>query len=120
MLNSIWRLLAFSVFGPAFGVASAVVIDLIAGRPFEIGEGTVLAFMFALGVSIVTGPIDGYFAHFFSQPLRASLSAVVGAASAALLVIGLTKQAIPPQSLLNVAVSGAVCMGLCSLLSAIP
>ncbi|WP_298258843.1 hypothetical protein [Bradyrhizobium sp.] len=110
----------FSVFGPALGIASAAVIDLIAGRPFEIGDGTVLAFMFSLGVSIVIGPLDGYFAHFFSQPLRASLSAVVGAATAAFLVIGLTKQAIAPQSLLNVAVSGAVCMGLCSLLSAIP
>ena len=55
----------FSVFGPAFGIASAAIYGLIAGRPLEISDGTMLAFMFSFGVSTVTGSIDGYLAHFF-------------------------------------------------------
>jgi hypothetical protein len=86
----------------------------IAGNTLEVDEGRVLAFLFSLGVAIATGPVDGYLAHVLSQPLRASLSAMVGAAAAAFLVVGLTKQL---QPLINVALAAAVCMGLCSLLS---
>ncbi|HZE56104.1 MAG TPA: hypothetical protein VE111_22855 [Bradyrhizobium sp.] len=107
----------FSLLGPALGIASAALIDLLAGKRLEFDEGTILAFMFSLGVSIVTGPVDGYLAHFIPQLLRAPLSAVVGAATAAFLLLGITRQAIPHQALMNIALSGAVCMGLCSLLS---
>jgi hypothetical protein len=111
------RTLVFSLLGPAFGIASAVLIDLVAGRGIRFEEGMILAFMFSLVVSIVTGPVDGYLAHFTSLPLRAPLSAIVGAASVALLLLSITRQSIPPQTLTSVVLSGAVCMGLCSLLS---
>jgi hypothetical protein len=114
MLISMRRFLFFSLLGPVMGVASAVIYDLIAGNTLEVDEGRVLAFLFSLGVSISTGPVDGYLAHVLSQPLRASLSAMVGATAAAFLVFVLTKQL---QPLINVALAAAVCMGLCSLLS---
>ena len=69
----------FSLLGPALGVASAALIDIIAGKRLVFEEGAILAFMFSLGVSIVTGPVDGYLAHTIPQQLRAPLSAVVGA-----------------------------------------
>jgi hypothetical protein len=102
------------------GVASGLIGNLLLGIPVEFDEGTVIAFAFSLGVSIVTGPTDGYLAHFFSQPLRAFLTALVGAVAAAFLVFGLTRGAVAPQSLMNVALAGAACMGLCSLISAVP
>jgi hypothetical protein len=120
VINSIWRLLVFSILGPVLGVVSGLVGNLILGIPVEIDEGTFIAFAFTLGGSIVTGPTDGYLAHFFSQPLRAFLTALFGAVAAAFLVFGLTRGAVTPQSLMNVALAGAACMGLCSLISAIP
>ena len=52
--------------------------------------------------------------------LRAFLTALVGAAAAAFLVFGLTRGAVAPQSLMNVALAGAACMGLYSMISAVP
>jgi hypothetical protein len=114
MLVSIRRLLVFSLLGPVMGVAAAIIYDLIAGRTLEVDEGRVLAFLFSLGVATATGPVDGYLAHVLSQPLRASLSGVVGATTAAFLGYILTHQ---PQPLTNLAIAAAVCMGVCSLLS---
>jgi hypothetical protein len=111
------RTLVFSLLGPAFGIASAVLIDLVARRGIEFEEGMVWAFMFSLVVSIVTGPVDGYLAHFIPLPVRAPLSAIVGAATVALLLLSITIQSIPPQALTPVVLSGAVCVGLCSILS---
>lgn len=107
----------FSLLGPALGIASAVLIDLVAGRGIRFEEGMILAFMFSLVVSIVTGPVDGYLAHFFPLPLRATLSAIVGSATVVLLLFSITRQSIPLQALMPIVLSGAVCMGLCSLLS---
>ncbi|MGE6057288.1 hypothetical protein ACQJ2V_28065, partial [Klebsiella variicola subsp. variicola] len=79
----------FSVLGPALCVASAVLIELAAGRVPE--EGVVYAFLFSLIVSIITGPIDGYLAHFIPLQLRAPLSAIVGAATVWFLLFSLTR-----------------------------
>ena len=116
-LVSMRRTLVFSVLGPALGIASAVLIDLAAGRGIGFEEGMIWAFMFSLVVSIVTGPVDGYLAHFIPLQFRAPLSAIVGAATVALLLLSITRQSIPPQTLTPVVLSGAVCMGMCSLLS---
>lgn len=107
----------FSLLGPAFGIASAALIDLIAGRRLVFEEGTILAFMFSLVVSITTGPVDGYLAHVIPQPLRAPLSAVVGAATTAFLLVWIARWPIQPQTSMPIVLAGAVCMGLCSLLS---
>jgi hypothetical protein len=59
MLVSMRRLLVFSLLGPVMGVALAVIYELIARNALEVDEGTVLAFLFSLGVAIATGPVDG-------------------------------------------------------------
>lgn len=102
----------FSLLGPALCVASAVLIELAAGRIPE--EGVVWAFMFSLVVSIVTGPIDGYLAQFIPLQLRAPLSATVGAVTVAFLLFSITRGQFMSGSLV---LSGAMCMGVCSLLS---
>jgi hypothetical protein len=117
MLASGRRSIVFLLLGPALGVGSAALIDLAAGRRVVFEEGAILAFFFAFVVSIVTGPIDGYLARFLRQPLRAPLSAAVGGTTAAFLVVGLLGWSVPSQGLTPIALSGAVCMGLCSLLS---
>jgi hypothetical protein len=118
MFASTRRFLVFSLLGPALGIALALLMDLMAGRGIVFEEGAFLTFMFSLGVSIVTGPVDGYLAHVIPQPLRAPLSAVVGATTATFLVLWVMGgRPIPPETLMKIAVFGAMCMGLCSLLS---
>ena len=93
----------FSLLGPALGIASAVLMDLIAGRGIVFEEGAFLACMFSLGVATVTGPVDGYLAHVVPQPLRAPLSAVVGAATAAFLILWIMGgRPIPSQTLMKI------------------
>jgi hypothetical protein len=95
--------------------------DLIAGRRIVFEEGAVLELVFSLWVATITGPVDGYLAHVIPQPLRAALSAVVGATTATfliLLILGIGgERPIPSEILMKIASFGAVCMGLCSLLS---
>jgi hypothetical protein len=118
MFASLRRFLVFSLLGPALGIASAALMDLIAGRHVAFEEGAFLACMFSLAVSAVTGPVDGYLAHVIPQPLRAPLSAVVGAATAAFLLLWIMGgRPIPSETLTKIALFGAVCMGACSLLS---
>lgn len=107
----------FSLVGPALCVALAVLIELAAGEIPE--EGIIWAFMFALIVSVVTGPVDGYLAHFIPFQLRAPLSAIVGAATSAFLLFSITSLTGQPMTarVRTIVLSGAVCMGVCSLLS---
>lgn len=115
-LDSMRRTLVFALLGPTLYVALAVLIDLTAGRVPE--EDIFWAFMFSLVVSIVIGPIDGYLAHFFPLQLRAPLSATAGAVTVAFLLFSITKgQFMSAPVWTPIVLSGAVCMGLCSLLS---
>jgi hypothetical protein len=95
-LVSMRRILVFSLLGPVLGTASAVLLELGAGRVPE--EGIASAFIFSLVVSIVAGPVDGYLAHFIPFPLRAPLSAIVGAATVALLLVSITERSIQLQA----------------------
>lgn len=118
MFASLRRFLVFSLLGPTLGIASALLVDMIAGRRIAFEEGAFLACMFSLAVSTVTGPVDGYLAHVIPQPLRAPLSAAVGAATAAFLMLWIMGgRPIPSETLTKVALFGAACMGVCSLLS---
>ncbi|MDH6262735.1 putative membrane protein [Bradyrhizobium sp. BR13661] len=116
-VGAVRRTLVFSVLGPALCVASAVLIELAAGRVPE--EGVVYAFLFSLIVSIITGPIDGYLAHFIPLQLRAPLSAIVGAATVWFLLFSLTRltRQYMTAGEWTLVLSGALCMGVCSLLS---
>jgi hypothetical protein len=112
------RTLVFLLLGPVLGVFGAILNDVVAGRWVrEFGEGGVMALAFSLIVSVVTGPVDGYFAHALPVPVRVPLTAVVGATMAVGLILALSGKMLPRDVLMPFAVIGALCMGTCSLLS---
>ena len=113
------RTLVFLVLGPILGVLGGMLDDGFAGRGFyrEFGEGAVMAMVFGSIVAIVTGPIDGYFAHALPLPVRMPLTAAVGATMAVGLILALTGKMLPEDVLTRLAIIGAVGMGVCSLLS---
>lgn len=119
MLISLKRTYVFLLLGPILGVFGAKLNEVVAGRAFswEIGEGTVVAFIFSAIVSAITGPIDGYFAHAVPVPLRAPLTAIVGATIAVGLLLYLVGKVTPLQFPTHIAIIGALSMGMCSVLS---
>jgi hypothetical protein len=93
--------------------------DVAAGRGLsgEFGEGGVLALLFSLVVSALTGLVDGYLAHTLPIPLRVPLTAIVGATMAVGLILALAGKMLSQPILLPFAIGGALCMAVCSFLS---
>jgi hypothetical protein len=83
---------------------------------FFIVRGMAIVVLFGLAVSAVAALIDGFLAQAVPLRLRASLVAIFGAAIAVALVFG-QAGTLPQLILVPLAVSGALCMGACSLLS---
>jgi hypothetical protein len=112
------RAFVFVILGPIFGVFAGWLHD-VARRGFHVhfDEGVIMAILFSLVVSVITKSIDGYFAHVLPIFLRAPLTAIAGAAVAVATILLVLGKGVPPQSLMHIALSGALCMGACSLLS---
>ena len=119
MLISLKRTYVFLLLGPILGVFGTWLFEGIAGRGFngEFGEGAVIAFVFSVVVSAITGPVDGYFAHVLPIPLRVPLTAIVGATIAVGLFLYLVGKMMPLQFPTHIAIIGALSMGMCSVLS---
>jgi hypothetical protein len=112
------RALVFLLLGPMLGVCGAALVDVAAGRAVNGDfEGAVMAYFFGLAVSAATGPIDGYLARIVPIYLRAPLTAIVGATIAVGLILAMGRMMLPPQILMQFAITGAVCMGVCSVFS---
>jgi MFS family permease len=124
------RTLIFLVFGPTtlvivttclvFCVAAVGCSRCFASAGlvlmFILVRGIALAFLLGLALSAVAGLIDGFLAQAVPLRLRASLIAIFGAAIAVALVCGQVGT-LPQLILVPLAISGAFCMGACSLLS---
>lgn len=118
------RALVFVLLGPVFGVVAAysVVAVMISGYRVDT-YGIPIAFFFSLIICAITGPVDGVLAYIAPISLRAPLTTIVGAAVAVGLSLFLWAQlgnkTVAPSlySQIPIAVIGALCTGVCSLLS---
>jgi hypothetical protein len=113
------RAVVFLVLGPASVCFAWSIFVAGAGGPaggFVAFVG-ILLFLFTLPVSALSASFDGYLARALPLPLRALLTAIVGATVAGGLACALFRCLFPPSILMGFAVGGAVCMGICSLLS---
>lgn len=112
------RPLIFLLLGPACVVATWLAFATLQTEPRGIIEFVAMClFLFTLLVGTIAALVDGLLARALPAFVRALLVAIVGAAipiSAWLAVMG----PMAPPSLLNpFGIGGALCMGVCSLLS---
>jgi hypothetical protein len=118
------RALVFVLLGPVFGVLAAFSVVTVMIRGYHVDAYIVpIAFFFSLIICAITGPVDGVLAYIAPISLRAPLTTVVGAAVAVGLSLFLWAQLgnrmVPPSlySQIPIAIIGALCTGVCSLLS---
>lgn len=111
------RALVFLLLGPILGVLVALAPDVASGG---LNAWLVLigkqVFVIALLVSAITGLVDGILSRTLSIFLRAPLIAIVGAVAAIGLPAALLGP-LPQEMSVSLAIGGAFCMGVCSVLS---
>ncbi|MBR1266932.1 hypothetical protein JQ629_05350 [Bradyrhizobium sp. AUGA SZCCT0222] len=114
---SLRRALVFLLLGPILGVLVALSPDVASGG---LNAWLVLigkqVFVIALLVSAITGLVDGILSRTLSIFLRAPLAALVGAVAAVGLPAALLGP-LPQEMSMALAIGGAFCMGVCSVLS---
>ena len=114
---SLRRALVFLLLGPILGVLVALSPDVASGG---LNAWLVLiakqVFVIALLVSAITGLVDGILSRTLSIFLRVPLTATVGAISAIGLPAALLGP-LPQEMSMALAIGGAFCMGVCSVLS---
>jgi hypothetical protein len=117
--TSMKRAVVFLVLGPAsvFLVWSICVAGARGPAGGFVAFVGMLLFLFTLPVSALSASFDGYLARALPLPLRAPLTAIVGATIAGGLACALFSCLFPPSMLTWFGIGGAVCMGACSLLS---
>jgi hypothetical protein len=117
--TSMKRAVVFLVLGPASVFLAWSIFVAGAGGPaggFVAFVGMLL-FLFTLPVAALSASFDGYLARALPLPLRAPSTAIVGATIAGGLACALFSCLFPPSMLVWFAVGGAVCTGICSMLS---
>ncbi|MBR1147814.1 hypothetical protein [Bradyrhizobium sp. AUGA SZCCT0431] len=111
------RALVFLLLGPILGVLVALSPDVASGG---LNAWLVLigkqVFVIGLLVSAITGLVDGILSRTLSISLRAPLIALVGAVAAVGLPAALLGP-LPQEMSMWLAIGGAFCMGVCSVLS---
>jgi hypothetical protein len=113
------RVLVFMLLGPTLVVTAWLIYFAESGG----GSGSVAAivsmllFLFTLIVAMITWAIDGSVAHTLLLPLRAPLTAIVGGIVAFGVFLGMVGWMFPLWTSTPFAIGGAVCTGVCSLLS---
>ena len=114
---SLRRALVFLLLGPILGVLVALSPDVASGG---LNAWLVLigkqVFVIALLVSAITGLVDGILSRSLSIFLRVPLTALVGAVAAVGLPAALLGR-LPQEMSMSLAIGGAFCMGVCSVLS---
>jgi|EndMetStandDraft_8_1072994.scaffolds.fasta_scaffold882055_2 hypothetical protein len=113
------RAITFLVFGPALAAFTALLgMAQVGGVGDDFAKLIAIAvFFFTLPVSATTGCVDGVL-HDVARPLRAALTATVGAIVAVSLAFLLLHWSSPPRYIfMFFAIGGAACMSVCSLLA---
>jgi hypothetical protein len=111
------RFYIFMLLGPILALGGAASLDIAAGRCLRYEEGVVMSLLFGGVVSAVARTMDEYFALVFPIPVRAPLTAIVGASVSVGLLLAIAGKMLPSETLMPFAILGAICMGVCSLLS---
>jgi hypothetical protein len=108
------RVYVFLLLGPAAVALTVTLVAVAAGAPGAIAQLLLPALFFlTFPVAALAGAADGYMARTVPIPVRAPLTAFVGAA----VTFALMRYFVPPSELMIVPLGGAICMGVCSLLS---
>ncbi|MDO9298424.1 hypothetical protein [Bradyrhizobium sp.] len=107
------RALVFGLVGPVLGV---LIAFYLVGEGHRDPYGVPIVLFFSLFVCPIAGTVDGVLAYVVPIYLRVPLTATVGAASAAGLSVFLFGGNLL-HTQLPVAIVGALCMAICSLLS---
>ena len=110
------RVLLFVEFGPAFAVIADLLLVLRTSGPDHALSAAGGAYFLALPVSVIAGYVDGLL-NGVSLPLRAVLTAVVGAITTCSLAFFSFAWLVPASVVLSFAIAVAACMGACSLLA---
>jgi len=103
------RALVFLVLGPA-------VVAFIGCAFLPSGVVAVVLFLFTLAVSVFAASVDGV-ARDLPISVKAPLAAIVGATAAGVLGGALLGLIAAPPAVTPIALGGALCMCVCSLLS---
>src|SRR6202022_3378394 len=106
------RALVFLVLGPASVAFTFLLMCVIpaGAKSWDFAQFCAAAlFSFTLPVSALSASFDGYLARSFPLPLRALLTAIVGATIAGGLACALFRCLFPPSMLTWFAIGGAVC-----------
>ena len=121
------RYVVFMILGPIFGVLAAYAVLTVATGGYVELYGIPLVFFFTLIVCAITGPIDGVLTYVAPVWLRGPLTGIVGAVVSVGVAVALglymsrelgKSMVLPPMhEMIPIAVFGAFCMGVCSLLS---
>jgi hypothetical protein len=117
------RAVVFLVVAPIFVFVVVFFLGAAAGGKnpaFAAFTAVALTFVTLLAAAVACS-LDAYLARALAIPLRAPLVAAVGAVIASGLTSGLMyvvfNQLLPQEPLAYVAIGGAACMGICSLLA---
>ena len=73
--------------------------------------------LLTFSVAVLAGALDAFLARALAIPLRIPLVAAVGAIAASGLVYVVFYHLLPQEPLAYVAIGGATCMGVCSLVA---
>lgn len=116
-LESARRFWVFMLLGPILALGGATSIEISRGICMRYEEGVVMALLYGGVVSAVARTMDELLALVFPMPIRAPMTAIVGAAVAVGLLLAIIRKMPPPETLMPLAILGAICMGVCSLLA---
>jgi|SRR3954452_4365100 hypothetical protein len=112
------RVLIFILLGPAFGVLVSSMIEIAVGRSvYPDLEGIVMVFSFGMMVSLGAMLIDACLSKFLPLLFRASVAVVTGATIPIALELAFLRKSFPFEHWIEIAMTGALCMFACSLLS---
>jgi hypothetical protein len=121
------RTLVFLLLGPILGVLIAFSMIAVATGGYGDPYGVPIVFFFTLILCAITGPVDGLLTYIAPVWLRVPLTTSVGAAVSVGVAVELRlyissqlgkSMVLPPlHQMIPIAVFGALCTGVCSLLS---
>ena len=112
------RTFIFLVLGPVAVAMTTLSALIAAGAPGNFAQilAAVLAFL-TFPIAAFAGLADECLARTFPIPLRAPLTAIIGATIACVPAFAFLHCFLPSSELMFFPLGGAVCTGLCSLLS---
>jgi hypothetical protein len=112
------RAFIFLLLGPAFVVAAWLLYAVAQGAPWGTAEiVAVCLFVFTFLVAALAALLDSFLAGTLPVLVRAPLIALLGGAVPVVALLAVVGCMLPQSFLTPFGIGGALCMGVCSLLS---